>query len=76
MSRRRHYEDDSRSEDLIDFAEWLEWRDEARAKKAEEKKKKDIVKREARALTFAEGMIIAYLLQLTLPIVIKHLGLN
>lgn len=62
--------------DYIKFLEWQERRDEALSKKHEEKKKKDVVKKEARALTFAEGMIIAYVLQLTLPIVVKHLGLN
>ena len=61
--------------EYIRFLEWQEARDEAKAKKKEESAKKKEPKT-ARQLNFAEGMIIAYILQITLPIVVKHLGLN
>lgn len=62
--------------DYIKFMEWQERREEALHKKHEEKKKKDIIKREVRALTFAEGMIIAYVAQLVLPPIWKAVSHN
>lgn len=54
--------------EYIRFLEWQEARDEAKAKKKEEHdKKKTVDKKSSRQMTFAEGMIIAYILQIVLP---------
>ena len=62
--------------DYIKFMEWQEHREEALAKKHEEKRKKDIVKKELRSMTFAEGMIVAYVAQLVLPTLWKAVAHN
>lgn len=58
--------------EYIKFIEWQEARDEAKAKKKEETDRKKHVKSEARAFTFAEGMIIAFLAQFLLGPLYNH----
>lgn len=59
--------------DYRKFLEWQEARDEARAKKKEESAKKEREKkREGRAFTFAEGIIIAYLAQFIIGPLYTH----
>jgi hypothetical protein len=68
----RHYEPPFRMKDYIKFLEWQEKREEALSKKKEEAAKKKEIRREGRAFTFAEGMILAFVAQFLLGPLYNH----
>jgi len=71
--RNPYFEPSFKMKDYIKFLEWQEARDEARLRKKEDSdKKKRETRREGRAFTFAEGVIIAYLAQFIIGPLYTH----